>query len=150
MSELPGASFAEKMAAFQKKMERERHDIFVGVVADVSDSVRFGSTVTTAPGQPVDTRNLRDSWQTTFEGPETALVATHEVYARAVEDGQQEPYVRRSEHGYDYTVTPKAMHFQNHGPHSVKLTRAGFDRLVEAVIKRVKGSTILDAKVSGA
>lgn len=115
-------TFTGDIRRFTLKLNARERDIFTGVVDLTHDSIQNGSAITAAPGQPVDTGNLRDSWQKRYESSSVALVATKVEYA---------PYVEENVRG----VT-----FKNHGPHSVKLTVASFDRIVEHVTRKVVGN----------
>jgi hypothetical protein len=101
------------------RIKKQTAEIFAGTVAHAFQSIVEGSPITGAPGQPVDTGNLRASWQTTFESPTVALISTNVEYAPYVEDNVN-------------NVT-----FKNHGPHSIKLTVAGLQQVVDAEIVRV-------------
>lgn len=95
--------------------------VFVGVTLECERSVKEGSTLTGAPGQPVDTGYLRASWIPEFLTRWTWVFFTNASYARDVENN-----VRN-------------VRFRNHGPHSVKLTFAAFGQIVAAVARRVVG-----------
>lgn len=88
---------------------------------EIHRSIVFGSEITGAPGQPVDTSNLRDSWIPQHLGPMQWQDTTNVDYAQHVEDNV------------------RGVTFKNHGPHSVKMTKAGYDNIVETVLKEVKG-----------
>lgn len=113
-------TFSSDLRAFALKVERKNKGVFLGAATGVQESVVDGSPVTGAPGQPVDTGSLKGSWQLTFPGQWEAELATRVEYAPAVEEGigPHGPMTLRSEVG---------------GFHSVKATRANFDRLVEQV-----------------
>jgi hypothetical protein len=113
-------SFAGDLQAFTQKVGRRSKAAFAGSAVAVQESVVDGSPITGAPGQPVDTGNLKASWQIEFTGEWTASVTTGVEYAQAIEAGigPHGPMTLRSEVG---------------GFHSVKLTRAGWPRLVESV-----------------
>jgi hypothetical protein len=102
-------------------------------VLDVSaqlalQSIQFGSPLTAAPGQPVDTGNLRNSWQDEKVSPTEHVISTPVVYASNIEDGI-------SSHG-----TPMTLRSAVGGFHSVALTVANFDRIVDDAARAV-GST---------
>jgi hypothetical protein len=69
------------------QLEAMTRDVFVGTVVALHGSIQTGSAVTAAPGQPVDTGNLRNSWLYEFDTPMTATISTNVEYAEAVEDG---------------------------------------------------------------
>ena len=56
-------SFGSDLTLFAQKVEGRQRALFVGCVNAVQESIVDGSAVTGAPGQPVDTGNLRASWQ---------------------------------------------------------------------------------------
>lgn len=126
-------SFANDLNRFTERLERQRRDIFVGVAVAVHDSVVEGSPVTGAPGQPVDTETLKESWTLSFPSATLARVITNVEYAEPVEEGigPYGPMQLRSEVG---------------GWHSVKLTRAGYQHLVDQVVREA----VYDPIVGGA
>lgn len=137
-------SFADDINRFTLKLRETSDEVFVGVAQAVHESVVEGSPVTGAPGQPVDTGNLKNSWQLTFPERGLAQTATNVVYAEAIEEGQQEPHTRRqrSRFGIEQIFVeprPMVLRSQVGGFHSVKLTRAGFTRLVRSAVQRVRG-----------
>jgi hypothetical protein len=109
--------FADDVRRFALKADGITKDVFANVVSATASSITDGSEVTGAPGQPVDTGNLKASWRTEFESPTEALISTNVVYAPVIEDGvgKYGPLTLRSEVG---------------GFHSVSLTVAGFGALV--------------------
>lgn len=133
------STFAEQVAAFQRKVDREEKQIFTDCVAMVTESIKVGSAITGAPGQPVDTGFLRGSWQSEFTGPGTARVMTNVSYAPAIETGVRSDY---DPHGAENPNPSKGPHRPSTvgGHHSVKLTCAAFDRIVKAAVAKVKGA----------
>ena len=114
---------SDDLRRFNEKLDRERRETFVEVVEAVHGSIVEGSPVTGAPGQPVDIGTLKGSWIMDFPEEDRALITTHLIYGPPIEDGvgKYGPLTLRSEVG---------------GFHSVKLTRAGFQALVDDVIRR--------------
>lgn len=98
---------------------------FTAVVLEAHQSIQSGSALTGAPGQPIDTGNLRNSWQVEFPTPDSAIIGTPVEYARPIEDGVGRfgPLTVRSAVG---------------GFHSVAMTVANIDRIVDAVKRRTK------------
>jgi hypothetical protein len=94
---------------------------------EVQRSVVLGSAITGAPGQPVDTGNLKASWIGEFESATAWALTTKTEYAPFIENGENAygPFTLRSEVG---------------GFHSVKLTRAGWGRIVDAANTAVGGA----------
>lgn len=119
-------TFSDDLDRFLADLERRRRDLFVGVATETLRSIQEGSPITGAPGQPVDTGNLKASWQLLFESETTALIQTNVIYAPGIEDGISletgQRLVQRSPVG---------------GFGSVRLTRAGFQRIVAAVAREV-------------
>ncbi len=115
-------SFASDLKRFSVKVEARNRRVFVGTVSEVTRSVVEGSVLTAAPGQPVDTGNLKASWHTSFDSPTQSTLSTNVVYAPAIEDGVG-PY------------GPLTLRSSVGGWHSVKLTVAGFQRIVDKVTR---------------
>lgn len=120
-------SFADDLWGFTMKLDATTQAVFVNTVSHVHESIADGSPVTGSPGQPVGEGILKASWQETFESPTSALVSTNVPWALPNEEGVREdgrPYVQRSPVG---------------GRHSVKLTRVGFQQIVEVETAKVVG-----------
>lgn len=111
------SAFAEQLHAFTLKVEARNQAIFVNTVSAVKSSITDGSPLTGAPGQPVDTGALKNSWQMAFNSATQATISTNIKYAPVIEEGigRYGPLTLRSQVG---------------GFGSVKLTRAGFNHLV--------------------
>lgn len=119
-------SFASDMRRIVLKVKARNRAAYVGFATRVHRAIRgTGSPdpVTGAPGQPVDTGFLRNSW-TLSVGPTEALIQTKAAYARAIEDGVG-PY------------GPLTLRSKVGGFHSVKLTVAGASRLQADVIREL-------------
>jgi hypothetical protein len=110
--------FGEHLRAFALKAERITRDTFVNTTTEVQRSVVEGSEVTGAPGQPVDTGTLKNSFTPAFTSPTSWQTTTNLVYAPYIEDGVRPDGV---------TLTLRSA---VGGFHSVKLTRAGWERIV--------------------
>lgn len=119
-------SFAGDIGAWRQKVDRRMRDVFVASTVEVEQSVKEGSAVTGAPGQPVQTGHLKNSYTPAFEGPLTWAVTTNVEYAEPIEEGvgPHGPLTLRSEVG---------------GFHSLKLTRAGWPRIVDHAVRQVVG-----------
>jgi hypothetical protein len=104
---------------------------------EVLRSVRDGSEITGAPGQPIETGRLKRSWHEVRESDFERQVITKIWYAPAIEDGQQRAYTLKS----GKAVTPRPIVFKSSsgGAHSVALTHASWDKIVEAARERVVG-----------
>lgn len=111
--------------------------VFEGGSQRVETSMLEGSEITGAPGQPVDTANLKNSFEK--DRPEEWLfrMATGVEYAPAIEEGIQEPY---EHHITGETITPSAMTLRSQvgGFHSRKLTVAGWQGIVDAAVVEAK------------
>lgn len=119
-------SFADDLSRFRAKVQRKSPDVVAATAVLALESIRYGSSRTGAPGQPVDTSNLLNSWGLEMESPTRALISTPVEYAPAVEDGV-------GPHG------PVLYGAKNNvgGSHSVKLTLAAGQRLVDEAVRQV-------------
>lgn len=129
--------FEDSINSFSRDLVTLNNDVFLGVGEECLRSVVEGSDITGAPGQPVGQYGkgynegavggfLKASWQRWFPSPTEQTIATDAPYAQPIEDlvGRFGPIRIRSTVG---------------GGHSVKLTIAGFDKIVDAVVRRVAG-----------
>lgn len=117
-------SFANDMDRAVANTKARLKALHLGVATEVQRSIQEGSEITGAPGQPVDTGNLRASWQLTFPGEWVAESSTGVEYAPPIEHGVG-PY------------GPLTLRSQVGGFHSVALTAAGADRIVDVVAARI-------------
>jgi hypothetical protein len=120
------STFGDQLKTFTvRTTKRLTEDVFPHVVLEAKRSIVFGSEITGAPGQPVDTGALRNSWQHEFEGPLLAHVTTNLEYAEPIEEGigPHGALTLRSEVG---------------GFHSVKQTIAAFPRIVDVCVARTE------------
>lgn len=120
--------FGEDVARWAEKATRQDQAVFERSVDLVKESIVAGSAVTGAPGQPIGAdggAELRNSWTSTIQG-DVGTVSTDADHAPTVEAGARlgRALTLRSPVG---------------GFHSVKLTRAGWPRLVEQAVKEVVG-----------
>lgn len=112
------SDFRAQMAAVRAKAAARLHSTFLTAATEVHRSMQTGSEITSAPGQPVDTGNLRASIQLTFPSATTAMIGTNVEYAKPIEEG----------------IGPNgALNLRSKvgGFHSRKLTIAGWRRIVE-------------------
>jgi hypothetical protein len=108
-------AFSADMGRFIEKVRQRGNALYLNCVSHVETSIKAGSPVTGAPGQPVQTGALLNSWQTTFNGP-VAEVSTNLEYAEPIEINERGATLRSEVGGF----------------HSVALTRAGWPSIVEA------------------
>lgn len=121
-------SFASDLKSFVVRTESRLPEVVAATGVLALESIKVGSPITGAPGQPVDTGALRNSWQLEMESPLRALVSTNIEYAPAIEEGI-------GPHG--------AMTLRSAvgGFHSRSKTIAGGQRLVDEAVRRVTGGT---------
>lgn len=123
-------SFAADVQVFIEKAEQRQQGVFRGFAEAAKESIVEGSPVTGAPGQPVaegqpdPVGKLKGSWELEYPTPTTAEIATDVDYAPKIEDGI-------GEHG------PLRLRSKVGGFHSVALTVAGAERLLEQVVREV-------------
>ena len=120
------SDFATQIAQFGQKALAKADAVFVRTGDLALQSVVVGHPATGAPGQPVVSGELRDSWRIRREG-QAITVSTPLFYAPWIEDGV------RGETPIQDGPSPG-------GPHSVKLTVAGMPRLVEQAVREVVGA----------
>ena len=123
-------TFETDIARFVVKTFVKQKLIFFTVANELQGSIKEGSKVTGAPGQPVAQvggGELKNSWQLEFLDLFLATTTTPIIYARAIEEGMNprtgDQLTLRSEVG---------------GFHSVKLTRAGYQKLVNKIARQVR------------
>jgi hypothetical protein len=122
-------SFADDMRRAVRKADARFMKVFHGVAFAAHRSVTVGSPVTGAPGQPVRYGALRQSYQMAWLSPSRVEIASSLRYAGPIENGMWKSgrlsgvrMQRRSAVG---------------GFHSIKLTVAGFQKLVDSVNREV-------------
>ena len=127
-------SFTEDLRRFELRTLARSNAVFVNTVSAVKASITDGSPITGAPGSPVDTSFLKNSWILDFPAPGVAEITTGCAYAPVIELNLRTAYVEGG------TLPPveeggSRPHHKSTvgGHHSVALTVAGFPRLVEAV-----------------
>lgn len=120
------SEFQQALKQFQRDAEQRVRDCAQFAFQEVTRSVVRGSELTGAPGQPVDTGNLRSSWTPSTIAPGVRELTTNVEYARFIEDGGNDlaAFNLRSEVG---------------GFHSVKLTEAAWPDIVEFARKKALG-----------
>ena len=116
-------NFADQVNGFTIRLEARHRRIFIGITAAVFLSIVFGSEITGAAGQPVDTGNLRASWIGEFLSFYAWQITTNVSYAQTIEDNLRGATLRSAVGGF----------------HSVKKTVAGFPRIVESEVAKASG-----------
>lgn len=117
--------FERQLRRFQSLANRSvRRAAFSGA-SFVRRSIRDGSELTGAPGQPVRTSRLRNSWQIERLGPGVYLVFTDVPYAEYIEDGGNSTG--------PFDPSRGAPRSKVGGYHSVKLTKAAWPQIIRAV-----------------
>ena len=115
-------SYNGGIATHSRKVQTRHRQVFGGLCSELGRSIRDGSEITGAPGQPRKTSNLYFSWIDRFTAPFRWEIATNVLYALWIEDNTR-------------NVT-----FRNGGPHSVKLTILGANRVLAAVTERFRNA----------
>ena len=119
-------TFRDDMNRINDAVDRRAQLFLVFAIGIIAQSIRDGHELTGAPGQPVDTANLLNSWQERFPEVDVGEVITNVIYAPVIEDliGRFGPIQIRSEVG---------------GGHSVKLTRAAWQKIADAAMTQARG-----------
>lgn len=115
------SEFGNQLRYWHAKARGVEQAIFVNTASAMKDSIVEGSPVTGAPQLPVDTGNLRAGVQLEFDAPDSALIYTNVEYAEHVEDNV------------------RGVTFRVGGPHGWKLSRAGFQRVVDDETRKAAG-----------
>jgi hypothetical protein len=116
-------SFGDDLLRFVVRTKTRTRALHAAIATKVHESVVEGHPATGAPGQPVDTSNLKTSW-TLAIAPQEATISTNVDYAPAIEDGV-------GPHG------PLTLRSPVGGFHSVKLTVAGASALQREALAEV-------------
>lgn len=113
--------FANQINLFAGDLEPMTRRLMGKSVSLAYRSITIGSAITGAPGQPVDTGALIASYLIEWQGPWYAEITSDLPYAHIIEAGigAYGPLILRSKVG---------------GWHSLKLTAAGWPRIVAIVI----------------
>jgi hypothetical protein len=93
-------SFADDLRRFQVKVTGRSVELMMTVVPKLHESIVEGSSLTGAPGQPIDTGALRSSWQYEY-APDfsSATIGTFLGYAPVIEYGLRSKYDPRGDYG---------------------------------------------------
>lgn len=86
-------SYADEVRRWQVKVEAKPKEVLAALVPALKASIVEGSPLTGAPGQPVDTGALRNSWQEVF-APDfsSATIGTNLNYAPVIEYGRRSAF----------------------------------------------------------
>ncbi len=118
-------TFESSVIGFGAKVFRRQAIIFFDVADALHESIKEGSATTGSPGQPVQDSDLKLSWHLEHLEPFLAQTSTPSSYARNIEEGigsGGKQLTLRSEVG---------------GFHSVKITRVGFQKLVNEIVRNI-------------
>ncbi|HAM54691.1 MAG TPA: hypothetical protein DCQ64_04500 [Candidatus Rokubacteria bacterium] len=115
------------MARIKVGIKAASQEVLVAVVQKAHESITEGSPITGAPGQPVDIGTLKASWIAAFPEAMVGEITTNIVYAPPIEEGvgRYGPLTLRSQVG---------------GFHSVQMTVAGIQQLVDAAVEESRGN----------
>ena len=114
------ARFTKDLADFMKKLDRRMDAVFLDAVGVALESIKIGHAISGAPGQPVQTGNLLNSWDQKVHSKTTATLFSTADYAEHIEEG------------IGMTVRSAVGGF-----HSVKMTVAAWSRIMNASVEKV-------------
>lgn len=126
----PG-DFKGQLKSFVLLVRERQKDVFHDACAMAGESIQNGSPITGAPGQPVQTSELLNSWQIAIESDTQARIWTNSIYATAIEDGMSKWLTRKN--------VPLTLRSSRGGWHSVKLTVSGWPRILAAANAKRQG-----------
>lgn len=132
-------SFANDVRLWTEKTKQSVRQVVAESAQEAHRSITAGSELTGAPGQPIDTGKLYDSWKVKQLSEVQYLISTRLFYASIIEEGVRRGY--KTKRGR--TVPAQRLTFRIGGPHSVALTRAGWPRIVDVVAARVAAGASL-------
>lgn len=118
------AGFQQQMDRFIQKTRAREAALYEGVQEHVGRSIKFGSAVTGAPGQPVKSGDLLGSWRRDRRGVRFVRWTSDLIYAGIIEDNRRGAQLRSKVGGF----------------HSVKLTRAGFRAIVSHELRMLNAT----------
>lgn len=130
-------SYTSDIDRFTLKLKSRIADVVTDAALEVQNSIKFGSALTGAPGQPVGQYpqgsgkvggNLRESFHLTREDKYHATVATKVVYAKGIEEGIS-----------GATGRPITIRSTVGGIGSIKMVRAAWQRIVDQAVRRQGG-----------
>lgn len=129
-------SFQRDVGRFMTHLTELQRKVVQGTAQQMKQSITDGSAATGAPGQPVDTGYLKNSWQIVAESPTSVLIGTNCAYAPVIEENNRAAYDDRGTKPELEAMHTGRKHIKSTvgGHHSVALTRQNFDRIVRNVI----------------
>lgn len=147
-------SYAEDVRRFVERVKTRTQDVVTASALKVHESIVAGSALTGAPGQPVDTGNLRASWIVAFDTAPTYPPPRPKSTTGRTDASPPPPSPPQGEIGKTYSATVstnteyapyieeglRATRSAVGGPGSVKLTRAAWSRIVETAVKEQVGA----------
>jgi hypothetical protein len=127
----------EVVAKFTAQLKGAVLDTLRYMEEETERSIRFGSEITGAPGQPVSTGFLINSWITDREADGSFTISTNVAYAPVIEDNSRAAFepqgVQAPKREPGAGALPKST---VGGNHSVKLTRAGMDKITDVAVRQ--------------
>ncbi len=118
-------SYESDVKRFSVKVTSRVPEVLVGVAQGLHESIVNGSPLTGAPGQPVDTGALKNSWQLVIEPDLSgATIGTNLEYAPVIEAGV-------GKHG------PLTLRSAVGGFRSVSISVANADNILQDVVRQV-------------
>lgn len=141
---MSGDGFETDLLTWVGKVESRSLEVFSGVAEECERSIRYGSAITGAPGQPVSTGFLRASWQHLRPAAWLAEIFTNTAYAPVIEEDLKSAF---NPHGKmpDKTIEKgggtRRIKSTVGGHHSLKMTINSFNKIVEHVTRRVNGGS---------
>lgn len=115
--------FSKQLDRQVQEVKRRERLLYKAVTNHAFRSIRFGSDVTGAPGQPVDTGALLRSWKLRRGAGRKAIMESDIYHAPIIEDNRRGARLRSKVGGF----------------HSVRLTRMGWNRIVQFELRKIKG-----------
>tara|TARA_B100000749_G_scaffold257729_1_gene227314 strand:+ start:128 stop:532 length:405 start_codon:yes stop_codon:yes gene_type:complete len=120
--------FARRLKSFGKMSEERLHLVFLRSAREAFKSIKFGSAITGAPGQPVKTGKLINSWRMSGRAREGSITIETDVkYAPLLEDNFRGATLRSKVGGF----------------HSVKITRMNYRLIVSSELNKVKAEVTM-------
>lgn len=130
-------SFRSDVRRFQQLVRVRSQAVFSRITQEVQRSIVEGSELTGAPGQPVDTGALRNSWLGEFLTAWTWQLTTNLEYAWGIEHGLR--YATRGNVS-GQTLQRLTLRSSVGGFHSVALTLAGLQTIVKYAVAQERAA----------